>query len=608
VVVSLRVEPEHVVRMQGQSYAYTAIGVMSDGSERNLTEDVQWSCNFTCDAPNESGNRSRVEAKMFSPPYDPPYDFDGDVYATDPATGVTSALVRFEVSSTPVPLLIYPQYTIIRELTFDYLTALALDDAGAYRNATQDVVWSSSDPTVAAVANTDQVRSLVDGVSPGIASIFATDPRSGAVAGPATFEVFGPLVGIDVHTHSRTTRHTTETLDVGQQVRILAWSIFEHGFPFEGFEPVTFTSSDPAVAVVEPVPGATPIAVPNGQRERVLRGLAPGRARLSARDDLSGVGSRDRGCEVRLTVREPVTAIRLNPPKRSVGLDEIVKLTALGVGTDGATRNYTQRVTYASSDPNVIVATNADGDRSRLVVVGPGVATISAVDPATGLTTAAGNGTTVITVRNERVDRITILPAETHALLGSFPRFNAVGHYPSGGAATINESVEWTSSVPDVAAFTLWGVRNRIQPVIEGTTVISAVMPSLGLSSATGGGNATLAIEPPVSLQVLPSTATVGVDGEIDAFRVHAKLASGAEVDLGDDDAFGTGYVSLVTSDPAIARATDACEPTTWVDLGTPVLGRAVGAVTISARWGEGPALTSTATGGDATLTVTSPP
>ena len=59
----------------------------------------------------------------------------------------------------------------------------------AYRNATQDVLWSSSAPGVAAVANEHDVRSRVDGVSPGIASVYATDPQTGAVAGPATFEV-----------------------------------------------------------------------------------------------------------------------------------------------------------------------------------------------------------------------------------------------------------------------------------------------------------------------------------------------------------------------------------------------------------------------------------
>ena len=489
-MVAIRVEPAHVVRMPGESYTYVAIGSMSDGTERNLTEDVLWSCSFGCEAPNEPGDRGRVVATTLSPPYPPPFSFYSDVWATDPATGIASQYVIFEISSDPIPLVIYPQYTIIRELTFDYLTALALDEQGAYRNATQDVIWSSTDPSVAAVENHAEIRSRVDAVSPGVADIYATDPRSGAVSGPATFRIFGPLIGIDVHTRGRSIQNTRETMDVGEVVRALAWSIFEDGFQFEGFDPVTFTSSDPTVAVPDVIPQPTPLPGgpsypdgPNFPRYHVLRGVAPGRIRLSARDDLSGVGSHDLGCEVLVTVRQPVSSLRLNPLKRSVGLDETVKLTALGVGSDGGTRNFTQRVVYTSSDPSVIVATNETGDRSKLVVVGPGTAVISAVDPATGFTTDASGGGTTITVRNERADGITVRPADTHTMLGTTPRFDAVAHYPSGKTAAVNESVVWTSGDPELANFYVWGVRNRIEPYAEGSTTVTATMPSLGLTS-----------------------------------------------------------------------------------------------------------------------------
>ncbi len=606
VVTSLRVEPEHVVRMPGESYAYTAIAVMSDGSERNVTEDVDWVCGLGCDAPNTPGDRGRVVATNFDPPLDPPFDFTTSVEATDRTTGVWSYGVIFEVTSSPVPLIVYPEYDIIRQFTFDYMTALALDDQGAYRNATQDVVWSSTDPTVAAVANEDGVRSRVDGVAPGITTIYATDPRTGAVAGPATFEIFGPLVGIDVRTQYRSYRQTTATLDVGQEVSIQASPLFEHGFSFDDFDPVTFTSSHPAIAVVEPVPGATPSARPNGVQPRVLRAVASGRTRIAARDEVTGVGTAERGCEVRVTVREPVSALRLSPATRSVGLDETVMLTALGVGSDGTTRNFTQRVVYTSSDPTVVVATNADDGRSKLVVVAPGTAVISAVDPATGLASTASGGNTTITVRNERADGISVQPSDAHAPLGTFPRFDAVAHYPSGKTAKVNESVVWKSSAPDVADFLVYGVRNRIEPLLEGTTVVSVAFPSLGLDSATSGGNATLAVEPATALRVTPSAATIPVGGELD-LHVIATLASGHEVELGADDAYGSGNVSLSSSDVAVLRDTASCEPDDWIDVLSAALGRAPGVATVVARWGYPPILTSTATGGDATVTVTAP-
>src|SRR6185295_3463096 len=67
---------------------------------------------------------------------------------------------------------------------------------------------------------------------------------------------------------------------------------------------------------------------------------------------------------------------------------------------NGATRIVTQQVVYSSSDPSVAEATNQMGNRSLVKAVGPGVATISATHPDTGVTSTASNGDAVMTVRS----------------------------------------------------------------------------------------------------------------------------------------------------------------------------------------------------------------
>lgn len=605
-LVSIRLEPPHVVRKPGESYTYVAIGTFSDDTQRNVTEEVAWRCDYPpCSAPNEPGNRGRVVALEPPPSWPPSYHYSGYVSAFDASAAVVSNYVEFEITTDPVPLVIYPEYNIIRDHTFDYLTALGLDENGVYRNVTQDVVWSSSDPTVAAATNVVDLKSRIDGIGPGLAEIRATDPVSGAVSAPAVFDVFGPLVAIDVRLRGRTLAQRGDTLDVGEEVRIEGWARFERGFPFEGFEPLTFTVRDPAIAVVAPVPGATPNGVPNGVLARTLRGTAAGRTRVSARDERTGFDSHVDGCDLRLVVREPATSLRLSPASRSVGLDELVKLTAVGAGSDGVTRNWTQRVVYTSSNPAVAYATNEDGDRSKIVVVAPGTTVISAVDPVTGLTTAASGADTTITVRNERADRIDLSPGEIHVPIGAFPRFSAVAHYPSGLTSPINESVTWSSSDEDVARFGWLPDRRRIYPGSAGTATITATMPSTGLSSANGGSDGTIVVEPVVGLTVSPATATIPVDGE-QAFSVTVALASGAAVEVGRDASFGSGGVELVTSDRAVARDALSCGPYEGIQSSAPVLGVAPGTATISARVGY-PPLTSTATGGDATIVVTAP-
>ena len=173
-------------------------------------------------------------SKLFPWAQQPPFDYTTGVYATDPATGIASNYVTFEISSNPVPLVIYPYYTVIREHTFDYLTALALDEQGAYRNATQHVIWSSADPSVADVTNDLDEASRVDGVAPGLTQIFATDPVSGAVSNAATFDVFGPLKRMDIYMHGRSILNTSETIDVGQTIGIHAWGVLRARVPLRG--------------------------------------------------------------------------------------------------------------------------------------------------------------------------------------------------------------------------------------------------------------------------------------------------------------------------------------------------------------------------------------
>jgi len=70
---------------------------------------------------------------------------------------------------------------------------------------------------------------------------------------------------------------------------------------------------------------------------------------------------------------------------------------------------------------------------------------------------------------------------------------------------------------------------------------------------------------------------------------------------------YGAGEAAFSSSDPSVLRDTTACEPDDRIDVLSAALGRGPGFATVSARWGYPPELTSTATGGDATVTVTPP-
>ena len=151
---------------------------------------------------------------------------------------------------------------------------------------------------------------------------------------------------------------------------------------------VDWVSSDPAIAAA---------ANKKGDRSRI-EALRPGTVTISATDPKTGIGSHATGGDATLTVLGKLERIVLQPStiKRKVGQTQ--HLTAIGHYAGGATRNLTQHVTYSSSNPDVVAAPNRDGDKSRIDIVGPGTATITAVDKLTGTSSTTSGSDATVTV------------------------------------------------------------------------------------------------------------------------------------------------------------------------------------------------------------------
>ena len=174
---------------------------------------------------------------------------------------------------------------------------------------------------------------------------------------------------------------------VGQVQHLTATGHYEGGETRNLTQRLQYTSSDPKVANAENAKGA---------RSRITA-VGPGTAVISATDPKTGVSSRA-GSDATFVVLGALERLTLTPSavKRVVG--QVQRLTATGHYAGGATRNLTQHVTYQSSDAAVAAAPNADGDKSRIETKSVGTATISAVDPATGITSADGGDVSVTVI------------------------------------------------------------------------------------------------------------------------------------------------------------------------------------------------------------------
>lgn len=187
--------------------------------------------------------------------------------------------------------------------------------------------------------------------------------------------------------------------------------------------------------------------------------------------------------------------ITLGPRAARRPVGEAQHFTATGHYAGGATRNLTQKVEYASSDPAIARAANVAGDRSRVEALAPGVATITATDPKTGVR-SSGEGDATLHVLGA-LERIVLKPVAIRRRVGDTPHVTATGHYAGGTTRNLTQQVEYRSSDPAiVAAPNAAGDKSRLELRAVGSATISARDPVTGIDSS-GGGDARVDVVPP---------------------------------------------------------------------------------------------------------------
>lgn len=175
---------------------------------------------------------------------------------------------------------------------------------------------------------------------------------------------------------------------VGEAQHFTATGHYADGTTRNLTQKVRYITSDPAVARA---------ANDAGDRSRV-DALAAGTATITATEPKSGITSNAGGGDASFTVLGALERLSLAPAAVRLRVAEVKRLTATGHYAGGVTRNLTQHVIYRSSDTAVAAVANPAGDKSRIDAVAPGTASISAVDPATGISSTTGGGDATVTI------------------------------------------------------------------------------------------------------------------------------------------------------------------------------------------------------------------
>jgi hypothetical protein len=181
-------------------------------------------------------------------------------------------------------------------------------------------------------------------------------------------------------------------------------------------------------------------------------------------------------------VGNPV-ALDVDPDARTINQGTTTYGTVVATFANGATKNYTQRVEWTSSDPAIAAISNLDGARGKVTGNGPGTVVLRARDPVSGVDSNDSGQNGSITVLG-LLESIALTPVNPTDAVGEERFFTAKGHFAGGTEKNLTQDLTYSSSDLGVAVPTNEaGTKSRVLAVGPGIAIIRATDPTTGIVS-----------------------------------------------------------------------------------------------------------------------------
>lgn len=481
-LVSTVVLPANPQLPLGSSKDFSCLATFTDRTTSDVTANATWvAVNPTTASVTLAG---RVTARSLG---------SGVIRATfgGIASGSTVQVVAAILDSmevTPATVTLKPGLT-------QQLVARGINTDGTSQIMTNEVVWSSSDDTLATVAP----GGLATAVDTGVATLTAT---SGGISGSMVLTVLPRLVSIAITPDA-------PSFPLGRGTTLKATGTFLDNHTEDLTSVALWTTEDAAIATVSPT----------GQ----VGSVAVGSSLITAT-----VGRISGSTEV--TVNEAaLIGIAISPTEDSLALGLGTAFTVEGTYTDATTRDLTDTVLWTSG--NDAIATVAGG---IVLTHGEGTTTITAS------VTGGFASSATLTVTPRELVSIAVTPPLSQLPWGLKVQLTATGTYTNATTADLTSTVTWTSSLPGIASPSATGL-------VSTGGVGSA---SIIATSGTVSSSATVTVDPPnlLGISVTPTSrsAALGVDV---LFTANGTYTNSTSRDL-------TSVVTWESSDPIGAPIT----------------------------------------------------
>ncbi len=428
---SISLDPLTSTIAPGGTQRFTTTGTYSDGATKPITSGVAWNSSNPNIATVANGGMVTGVATTTSM-----------ALITATVGGISGTASVIVTSATLQSVTVAPTSSSVAPGTSQQFAASAHYSDGISIQLANGVAWTSSNSAVATVDATG----LAQGLTAGSATITASYTGS---AGTASLTVTQAAL------QSLAISPASPSIPAGATQQFTATGRYSDGTTGKVTSGIVWRSSNTAVATVDGTGLAT--------------ALAAGTTTLTA-TATGGITN-----TALLTVsRATLTYISISPaspPAMGIGLSQ--KFTATAYYSDN-TGIVLTAAAWESSNAAVVSVDGTGLARS----VSPGTATITATDPASGLSSAPVS----ITVTTATLQSITVSPASATIAVGATKQLTATGNYSDGTKPTLT-GVVWSSSSNGVATVDI--ASGLATGVSEGSVTVTATDARTGFAGVS---------------------------------------------------------------------------------------------------------------------------
>jgi len=414
---SIQIVPSQPSIYLGQNQQFSAIGVYSDGSTKDITASVVW------------GSSNSSVATISGPGFAKSRAI-GSVTISAASSGVTGYGTLTVTNAILVSIAITPANAVLLLGTLQQFKATGTFSDQSTQDITSSVTWASSNSSFASIKK----GGLATARALGSLTISAT---SGSVSGstPATVQL-AVLSLITIKPKIGRIAKLTE-----QQFHAIG--TYTDGSTHNVTGKVSWTSSDTTVAKIS-IHG-------------LAHGLAAGTTTITATlDSLSASATLE-------VTDATVVSISLKPAGRTIPVATRLSFTATGLFSDNTTQVISGDSRWASDNRAVAISRG-----STATAVGPGTANISA-------TFEGVSGSAKLNVSSATLISISVTPATAVLAPATSVGCAATGTYSDGSTQVITGIVSWTSSDSTVASVS----NGNVTAQSGGSAIITAQFGSL---------------------------------------------------------------------------------------------------------------------------------